>query len=36
MGVALILTGIVFLTGGPSFMSQWIIDTFPGLSKLVL
>ncbi len=36
MGVALVLTGIMFLTGGPSFMSQWLIDTFPELSKLVL
>jgi cytochrome c-type biogenesis protein len=36
MGIALIATGVMFLTGGPSFMSQWIIDTFPGLSKLVL
>jgi cytochrome c-type biogenesis protein len=36
MGVALILTGIMFLTGGTSFMSQWLIDTFPELSKLVL
>jgi cytochrome c-type biogenesis protein len=36
MGVALVLTGIMFLTGGPSFMSQWLIDTFPALSKLVL
>jgi len=35
MGVALIATGIMFLTGGPSFMSQWLIETFPGLSKLV-
>lgn len=36
MGVALIATGIVFLTGGTSYASQWLIDTFPDLAKLVL
>lgn len=36
MGVALILTGILFLTGGPGLISQWLIDTFPGLATLAL
>jgi cytochrome c-type biogenesis protein len=36
MGVALVLTGALFLTGGPGIVSQWLIDTFPGLSNLIL
>jgi cytochrome c-type biogenesis protein len=36
MGVAMILTGVMFLTGGTGLLSQWLIDTFPELSKLVL
>ena len=36
MGVALVATGIMFLSGGTGFMSQWLIDTFPELTKLVL
>lgn len=36
MGAALVATGVVFLTGGTGIMSQWLIDTFPELSKLVL
>lgn len=36
MGVLLVLTGILFLAGGPGIISQWLIDTFPALAKLAL
>eukprot|EP01037_Dinobryon_pediforme_P025897 gene25897-28220_t len=36
MGAALVVTGVIFLTGGMGFISQWLIETFPALSKLVL
>ncbi|MDR3375943.1 MAG: cytochrome c biogenesis protein CcdA [Ancalomicrobiaceae bacterium] len=36
MGAALVATGVVFLSGGTGFMSQWLIDTFPELTKLIL
>ena len=35
MGVALVVTGVVFITGGMSFISQWLIETFPALTQLV-
>ena len=33
-GVALVVTGIAFLTGGFSELSYWLIETFPALAKL--
>jgi cytochrome c-type biogenesis protein len=34
MGVALIITGIAFLTGGMQTMSYWLLETFPSLSSI--
>lgn len=34
VGIALIATGIAFLTGGMQTMSIWLLQTFPGLAKL--
>jgi cytochrome c-type biogenesis protein len=34
MGVVLILTGIMFLTGSMNWFGQWMIDTFPGLATV--
>ncbi len=34
MGVALVLTGVLFLTGGMQSMSYWLLETFPALGKL--
>ena len=33
-GVALVLTGIAFLSGGMQQASFWLIETFPGLARL--
>jgi len=33
-GVALVLTGLGFLTGGFAELSYWLIETFPVLAKL--
>ena len=33
-GVALVLTGIAFLSGGLQTASFWLIETFPGLARL--
>ena len=33
-GVALVITGIAFLTGGFAEMSYWLIETFPALARL--
>ena len=33
-GVALVLTGIAFLSGGLQSLSFWLIETFPGLARL--
>ncbi len=33
-GVALVLTGIAFLSGGMQSLSFWLIETFPGLARL--
>ena len=33
-GVALVLTGFAFLSGGMQTMSFWLIETFPGLTRL--
>jgi cytochrome c-type biogenesis protein len=33
MGALLVLTGIAFLTGGISWISIWLLDTFPALQK---
>ena len=33
-GVALVVTGVAFLTGGMQTMSFWLIETFPGLASL--
>ena len=34
MGVILIITGIMFLTGSIGWLGQWMIDTFPALVTL--
>ena len=33
MGVLLVLTGITFLTGGVSWVSIWLLETFPALQN---
>jgi len=33
-GLALVVTGIAFLTGSFSELSYWLIETFPVLSRL--
>ena len=35
MGVLMVITGIVFLTGTTENVSTWLIETFPGLQSLV-
>ena len=34
MGLALVLTGIAFLTGNINQMSVWLLETFPVLGKI--
>jgi cytochrome c-type biogenesis protein len=34
MGVALIATGILFLTGGMQNLSYWLLEAFPGLASI--
>jgi cytochrome c-type biogenesis protein len=34
MGVVLIITGILFLTGSINWFGSWMLDTFPGLGKI--
>jgi cytochrome c-type biogenesis protein len=34
MGVALVITGIMFLTGGMQNLSYWLLETFPILSNI--
>jgi cytochrome c-type biogenesis protein len=34
MGALLVLTGILFLVGGTAWLSQWLIDTVPGLARI--
>jgi cytochrome c-type biogenesis protein len=34
MGVLLIITGLMFLTGSMNFFGQWLIETFPGLADI--
>ena len=34
VGVALVATGVAFLTGGMQNLSIWLLETFPGLAKL--
>lgn len=34
MGVLLVLTGLLFLTGSMADIAQWILETFPGLAEL--
>jgi cytochrome c-type biogenesis protein len=34
VGVLLVVTGIVFMTGGVQRASYWLLDAFPGLSNL--
>ncbi len=34
VGVALVVTGVAFLTGGMQNVSIWLLQTFPGLAKL--
>ncbi len=34
MGVFLVLTGVMFLTGGMQRISVWLIETFPGLANI--
>lgn len=34
MGVVLVLTGLLFLTGTMNWLGQWMIDTFPWLARV--
>lgn len=34
MGVFLVLTGILFVTGSIGYIAQWMIETFPSFSKI--
>ena len=34
MGVVLIITGILFLTGSINWFGSWMLDTFPGLGRI--
>jgi cytochrome c-type biogenesis protein len=34
MGVLLVLTGLLFLTGSITWIGQWLIETFPGLGQI--
>lgn len=34
MGVLLVLTGILFLTGQITWLGQWLIEVFPGLARV--
>ena len=34
MGVLLVATGILMLTGSLNWFGQWLIDTFPGLARI--
>ncbi len=34
MGVLLIITGLLFLTGSINWFGQWLIETFPGLGRV--
>lgn len=34
MGVVLVLTGILFLTGSLNWFGQWLIETFPALTRI--
>jgi cytochrome c-type biogenesis protein len=34
MGVFLILTGILFLTGSINWFGQWLIETVPALGQI--
>ncbi|HET7413819.1 MAG TPA: cytochrome c biogenesis CcdA family protein [Pararhizobium sp.] len=34
MGGLLVLTGVLFLTGGMASMSYWLLETFPALSQI--
>jgi cytochrome c-type biogenesis protein len=34
MGVILVLTGLLFLSGSINWFGSWLLDTFPGLSQI--
>ncbi|MBL8565799.1 MAG: cytochrome c biogenesis protein CcdA [Hyphomicrobiaceae bacterium] len=34
MGVLLVITGLLFLTGSLNWFGQWLIETFPGLTMI--
>lgn len=34
MGALLVVTGVLFITGGMTSLSAWMIETFPGLARL--
>jgi cytochrome c-type biogenesis protein len=34
MGGALVITGVMFLTGWMQTISYWLIETFPGLASI--
>ncbi|HMN73225.1 MAG TPA: cytochrome c biogenesis protein CcdA [Rhodoblastus sp.] len=34
VGLALVATGVAFMTGGMQSLSIWLLETFPGLAKL--
>src|SRR5690606_39933304 len=34
MGILLVVTGIMFLSGTMNWLGQWMIETFPGLAQI--
>lgn len=34
MGLLLVLTGVLFITGSMSAIAQWLLDTFPGFQSI--
>lgn len=34
MGLLLVLTGVMFLSGSMNWLGQWMIETFPGLAQI--
>jgi cytochrome c-type biogenesis protein len=34
MGGLLVITGVLFITGGMATVSYWLLETFPALSNI--
>jgi cytochrome c-type biogenesis protein len=34
MGVLLVITGLLFLTGSINWLGSWLLDSFPGLARI--